>query len=207
MKARYYCRCLTCGGHRSESARMAGMQPESYARWPPGTRRKRAEFIIRLGAERDVDACVRLVVALGAGEEAVWRQTLSRTVRDGKHRALFVAEAHGQIAGYGRVVYVDADPQVEGAAPAGWYLLGLVVDRAWRRRGIGEALTRARIAWVAERSPRVYYFTGRGNLASQALHQRLGFTEMPGAWIPPGGRPEDAHSQQFYCAELRGDHL
>jgi hypothetical protein len=58
------------------------MQPESYARWPPGTRRKRAEFIIRLGAERDVDACVRLVVALGAGEEAVWRQTLSRTVRD-----------------------------------------------------------------------------------------------------------------------------
>jgi hypothetical protein len=96
------------------------MQPESYARWSPGTRRKRAEFIIRLGAERDVDACVRLVVALGAGEEAVWRQTLSRTVRDGKHRALFVAEAHGQIdAGYGRVVSIDADPQVEGAAPAG----------------------------------------------------------------------------------------
>jgi ribosomal protein S18 acetylase RimI-like enzyme len=186
---------------------MAGMQPESYAHWSPGARRKRAEFIIRPGAERDVETCVRLVVALGAGEDATWRQTLTRTVRDGKRRALFVAEADGQLAGYGRVVCIDADPQVKGAAPAGWYLLGLVVDRAWRRRGIGEALTRARMAWVAERSPRVYYFTGRGNLASQALHQRLGFTEMPGTWIPPGGRPEDARSQQFYRAELHGDHL
>src|SRR5689334_21707871 len=148
MKERCYCQCLTCGEHWSGSARMAGMQPESYAHWSPGARRKRAEFIIRPGAERDVEACVRLVVALGAGEDATWRQTLTRTVRDGKRRALFVAEADGQLAGYGRVVCIDADPQVKGAAPAGWYLLGLVVDRAWRRRGIGEALTRARMAWV-----------------------------------------------------------
>jgi predicted N-acetyltransferase YhbS len=148
-----------------------------------------------------VEACVRLVVALGAGEEASWRQTLTRTVRDGQRRALFVAEARGQVVGYRRVVWFEADPHVAGAAPAGWYLLGLVVDQAWRRRGIGEALTRVRLAWVAERSQRRYYFTGRGNLASQALHQRFGFTEMAGTWIPPG----DARSQQFYCAELHGD--
>jgi len=178
------------------------MQPESFARWSPGVRRKPAYFIIRPGAECDVEACVRLVVALGAGEDDAWRRTLMRTVRDGQRRALFVADADGQVVGYGRVVCIAADPQVAGAAPAGWYLLGLVVDQAWRRRGIGEALTRARMAWVAERSPRVYYFTGRGNLASQALHERLGFTEMPGTWIPPGGHPEDARSQQFYCAEL-----
>jgi|SRR6478736_2242938 GNAT superfamily N-acetyltransferase len=138
------------------------------------------------GGESDVEACVRLVVALGAGEDAAWRQTLTRTVRDGKRRALFVAEAHGQVAGHGRVVCIDADPQVEGAAPAGWYLLGLVVDRAWRRRGIGEALTRGRIAWVAEQSPRVYYFTGRGNLASQALHQRLGLQKCQEPGFLPG---------------------
>jgi len=28
---------------------------------------------------------------------------------------------------------------------------------------------------------------------------------MTGTWIPPGGQPEDAGSQQFYCAELRED--
>jgi ribosomal protein S18 acetylase RimI-like enzyme len=137
---------------------------------------------------------------------ADWRQTLTRTARDGQERALFVAEAGGQVAGYGRVVLVQADPNRLASAPPGWYLLGLVVDPAWRRRGIGEALTRARMAWVAERSGLLYYFTGHGNLASQALHERLGFTRLPGTWIPPGGRPDDAGSQQFYCADLGRPH-
>jgi GNAT superfamily N-acetyltransferase len=178
------------------------MRPESFARWSPETPRKHADFTVRLGTEGDVEACVPLVVAIGAGEEAAWRQTLTRTVRDGERRALFVAEAGGQVVGYGRVACAEADPKVPGSAPSGWYLLGLVVDQAWRRRGIGEALTRARMAWVSERSERLHYFTGHGNLASQALHKRLGFTEMPGTWIPPGGRPEDARSEQFYCAGL-----
>jgi len=100
-------------------------------------------------------------------------QTLTRTVRDGERRALFVAEACGQVVGYGRAVCAEADPKVPGAALSGWCLLGLVVDQTWRR-GIGEALTRARMEWVSERSERLYYFTGHGNLASQALHKRLG---------------------------------
>jgi GNAT superfamily N-acetyltransferase len=178
------------------------MRPESYAHWSPHTPRQHADFIVRIGTERDVQACVRLVVAIGAGEAASWRQTLTRTVRDGQRRALFVAEARGQVVGYGRVVYAEADPDVETAAPAGWYLLGLVVDQAWRRRGIGEALTRARMAWVAERSDRLYCFIAHGNLASHELHERLGFTQLPRTWIPPGGRPEDARFQRFYCADL-----
>jgi ribosomal protein S18 acetylase RimI-like enzyme len=178
------------------------MRPESFARWSPGTPREQAGFIVRMGAEGDVQACVRLVVAIGAGEADPWRQTLSRTVRDGEQRALFVAEADGHVVGYGRVVCIDADPKVPGAAPPGWYLLGLVVDEAWRRRGIGEALTRSRMAWVSERSNRLYCFTHRGNLASQALHERLGFTRVPGTWLPPGGRPGDTPSPQFYCADL-----
>ena len=178
------------------------MRPESFARWSPQAPRKHADFTVRLGTEGDVETCARLAVAIGAGEETVWRQTLTRTVRDGQRRALFVAEACGQVVGYGRVVCAQADPAVQGAAPSGWYLLGLVVEQAWRRRGIGEALTRTRMAWVSERSDQLYYFTGHGNLASQALHKRLGFTEMPGTWIPPGGRPEDARSQHFYRADL-----
>ncbi|MBO0810223.1 MAG: GNAT family N-acetyltransferase [Actinobacteria bacterium] len=179
------------------------MRPESFARWSAHTPRKHADFVIRMGAEGDIEACVRLVMAIGAGEAASWRQTLTRTVRDGEQRALFVAETCGQVVGYGRVVSVEADPAGQGTAPPGWYLLGLVVDDAWRRRGIGEALTTARMAWVSERSDRLYYFTDRGNLASQALHERLGFTRMPGTWVPPGGRPADAQSQQFYYADLR----
>jgi len=181
---------------------MAVVRPESFARWFPQGGRQQAHFLIRLGAERDVEACVRLVAAIGAGEEDAWWRTLTRTVRDGRRRALFVAEAHGQVVGYGRVVFAEADPEVQAAAPSGGYLLGLVVDQAWRRRGIGEALTRARMAWVSERSDRLYYFTHHENRASQALHERLGFARLPGTWIPPGGRPEDARSQQFYRVDL-----
>jgi GNAT superfamily N-acetyltransferase len=77
-----------------------------------------------------------------------------------------------------------------------------VADRAWRRRGIGEALTAARMAWVADRADRIYYFTARENRVSQELHQRLGFAPLDGTWIPPGGGPDDAGRQQFYCAPL-----
>ena len=166
-------------------------------------RRGRPGFAVRLGIERDIEACVELVVAIGEGRAAAWWDTLTKTVADGVHRALFVAEAEGSVVGYGRVVYAappDAEP---AAAPKGWYLLGLVVDEAWRRRGIGETLTTARMGWVAQRADRVYYFTSRHNVASQALHRRLGFVEYPGDWVPPGGSPRDAATQRFYYADLR----
>jgi hypothetical protein len=46
------------------------MQPESFAPSAPDAVRQQADFIIRRAAERDVAACVRLVVAIGAGADA-----------------------------------------------------------------------------------------------------------------------------------------
>lgn len=103
---------------------------------------------------------------------------------------------------YGRVVLFEPGPAAVDPAPSGWYLLGLVVDQAWRRRGIGEALTTARMAWVATRADRIYYFTAHENRVSQELHRRLGFLPLDGVWVPPGGAPEDAHRQRFYYAPL-----
>jgi ribosomal protein S18 acetylase RimI-like enzyme len=87
--------------------------------------------------------------------------------------------------------------------PAGWYLLGVVVHPKWRRRGIGAALTRERMRWVAQRATEIYYFTHRNNRASQALHERFGFVNVLGDWIPPGGIPAGTTDQRLYAADLR----
>jgi GNAT superfamily N-acetyltransferase len=75
------------------------------------------------------------------------------------------------------VVKLAADEAARGAR-AGFYLSGVLVDPVWRRRGIGAALTRARLDWVFAPADEVFYVTGADNLASLRLHAVLGFHEM-----------------------------
>lgn len=157
---------------------------------------------IRLAVMQDVNACVDLAASIGLNDANAWQQTLSRTVLDGVDRALFVAELAGSIVGYGRVVLTRSLGDGH-SAPVGWYLLGLVVDRRWRRLGIGNALTHERIQWVSQRADRVYYFTQQDNNASQALHERFGFVQVAGAWISPGGDTSDATTQRLFVLDLR----
>ena len=95
----------------------------------------------------------------------------------GSDRMLFVAEDAGAILGYGRArdvaAFEDVEPELR--PPIGWYLLGMIVDPVHRRRGIGHALTEARLDWLRERTPEVFYFTRRTNGASIALHTAFGF--------------------------------
>jgi ribosomal protein S18 acetylase RimI-like enzyme len=104
-------------------------------------------------------------------------------------RLLLVAATDAQeIVGYGRVSRVahqaDARPDV---APEGWYLIGLIVDEAWRQRGVGRALTVARLEWLRERAADgVWCFTGARNAASIALHEALGFREVTRDFSFPG---------------------
>ena len=72
--------------------------------------------------------------------------------------------------------HLQAEP--DGGAPAGHYLGGVSVHPGDRRRGIGLALTRARIDWVWARSDTVYYFTDDDNMASMRLHAPFGFHEI-----------------------------
>lgn len=87
---------------------------------------------------------------------------------------LFVAEVDGGIVGFGRVREVA---HREGV-PGGWYLMGVIVHPAYRRRGIGTALTRARLRWIRARSRAAYYFANRENRASIDLHERVGFAAV-----------------------------
>ena len=92
-------------------------------------------------------------------------------------RQMFIAKADGQVVAYGRVIELAAG-QAGPATPAGYYLSGVLVDPAWRRRGIATELTRARLRWVFARTGTVFYVTGADNIASLHLHAALGFQEI-----------------------------
>ncbi len=102
---------------------------------------------------------------------------------------ILVAESAGQIVGFARARRVQHPPEVpENLAPEGWYLLGVMVAPAFRRRGIGAELTRRRLAWIAERADEAWFFTEVSNRASIALHERCGFVEVSRDFSFPGRR-------------------
>ena len=97
-------------------------------------------------------------------------------ITDGR-RQMFVAKVNGQVVGYGRVIELAAGEAGPGT-PAGCYLSGVLVDPAWRGRGISTALTRARLRWAFAHTGTVFYVAGADNAASFRLHEALGFQEV-----------------------------
>lgn len=148
------------------------------------------EPVIRDARAGDLRALARIAAEReGCPEEeslASFERVLARSgAGDGVR--LLVAELDGHVRAFGKAAFfvrpLHAPPLV---APEGWYLTGLVVEPAFRRRGIGDALTRERLAWIAGRGPAAYYFANARNEATIALHRRHGFVEITRSFHFPG---------------------
>jgi ribosomal protein S18 acetylase RimI-like enzyme len=145
--------------------------------------RPRAEVHVRPAVPGDVPRYAALLAAYDGRPDAVHRDRLRRRLRAGTG-AVLVAEVAGSFAGAGRVAWLE--PDGDRPPPAAYYLVGLIVDAARRRAGIGEALTRARIEWTLARADAVWYFANATNRASLDLHARLGFEEVTRDFEVPG---------------------
>jgi aminoglycoside 6'-N-acetyltransferase I len=95
-------------------------------------------------------------------------------ISDSNRRAI-VAEVDGALVGWAKTHYYD---EASGAAPAGHYLGGVTVHPDFRRRGIGSALTLARLDWIWIRETDAWFVTNARNTASIALHAKFGFAEV-----------------------------
>jgi ribosomal protein S18 acetylase RimI-like enzyme len=126
--------------------------------------------------QADVASAVALAVRVLRVKPGDRGQQFASDITD-ELRQMFVAKANGQLAGYGRVTGLATDEAGPGT-PAGYYLSGVLVDPAWRGRGIATALTRARLRWAFARTDRVFYVAGAGNADSLRLHAALGFQEV-----------------------------
>jgi ribosomal protein S18 acetylase RimI-like enzyme len=145
-----------------------------------------AELIVRPATIADLPMAARLAVAERGGEHAQWRSRFAADLTD-PDACLLLAETGGQVTAYGRARRFDPPPDAPaGIAPAGYYLTGVLVAPGYRRRGIGEQLTRARMAWTAARATEIWFFANAANRASLLLHQRLGFREVTRDFTYPG---------------------
>lgn len=147
-----------------------------------------------------LDACVALAVQREGGDEARWKASLERSLQ-ANDRATVVGLLDGAVAGYGTAGWFEpSSKDPNSAIPDGWYLLGLVVSPQFRRHGVGQQLTAARLGWLAARSARVWYFVSSTNHASIDLHTKLGFQliattiAVPGVTFTDGG--------QLYAVDL-----
>ena len=94
----------------------------------------------------------------------------------GGRAIVLVAEVDGRIAGYAFAA-IEAESWKELRYEAG-FVHDLVVDTAYRRRGIGAALLQSAIDWFAARGVRrVMLGTSPGNGPAQALFRRAGFRQ------------------------------
>ena len=108
----------------------------------PASRAEPLAALVEPATLDDVEAMTALALARGGGDPRKRQDSFERLV----HRAadpggqdgpvVLVARVEGRtIAGYG---LADRLAPPEGPfVPAGVYLTGLVVDPAWRRRGVG----------------------------------------------------------------------
>lgn len=136
------------------------------------------DLVIRAAGIDDCAALGAIEATRDGSDRELAREKCLAQVSD-PDRMLLVAVVEGSVVGYARAGRL---PSLSDARsddpPERWYLLGLTVADGWRRRGIGRAMTLARLAWIAERADAAYYFTSARNRASIDLHHELGFTEV-----------------------------
>ena len=153
----------------------------------PSLRAGALDVSVRLARAEDEDAIARLFLDRNGGDEAAVRDGVRADVEaNGDGRLLCVAIHDGQVVGYGRARVLDYSKSGSDAPPSGWYLVGVVVAPEHRRRGVGRALTEARIELLRSRTDRVHYFASLLNRASIALHTELGFRLVQRPATVPG---------------------
>lgn len=160
-----------------------GGVPYATYRSAPDTRPAPVTAELSVASAADIDQLAAIQMRVRGGEIGQWAERIARSI-SGERSVSVVARVGGEIAGYANAAFLPEHPG--DGAPDGYYLTGVTVSPQWRRRGLGRALTRLRMAWVWERDPLVWCFVSARNGSSLGLHAALGFCEVRRAPVLQG---------------------
>jgi len=141
--------------------------------------------MVREGRAGDTAALTALLAQLFAIETdfAVDPESQARglaLLRDRPDAVILVAEAEGRVVGMCTVQLTASTAR--GGLSAG--IEDVVVDRAWRGRGIGRALLAGAEAWARGRGAvRLALLADETNLPALDFYDRLGFTRTRLVWL------------------------
>lgn len=150
------------------------------------------DVLIREATGPDVRPCAELIADSEGGEVEEWLRRFTDVLHDPDRRFL-VAVLDGTVVGFGHLRYVPKDSRPTSSAPSGWYLSGVTVAAPYRRRGIGQRLTRERLRLLQGIADRVYYVAEPDNSATLAMHRNLGFVQVGAVSIPDRDAPMQLH--------------
>jgi putative acetyltransferase len=149
-----------------------------------------------------LDALATLTVeAVGEGAElgllapldpAKAREFWSEASADPR-KSIFLARDEGRVAGT-----VTLDLATAENRPHAGGIAKLIVGREWRRKGLGEALTKTAIAEAAAQGRTLLCLDVRSGDAAHALYRKLGFRDVGG--VP--GDTRDARGDEFQTTFL-----
>ena len=183
---------MSCPVHRSSSGRSSevfkrgayrlGMDDPApsearslgYARYVPRVAKSLLTVHVRVRRATIVDLPNIARLDAGAGVRGASTSSLEDAIAD-PEREVVVATMGSAVVGRAKTHYWDRS---DGAAAAGHYLGGVTVTPQFRRHGIADALTSARLDWVWKRSKNIWYVVNAQNLASVDLHRKRGFYEV-----------------------------
>ncbi|MGM7775762.1 GNAT family N-acetyltransferase [Arthrobacter sp. KNU-44] len=129
------------------------------------------------------------------------RRWTSEMVLPRSDRVVLVAVTHGKVIGVAKTHF---HPNPDGGSPAGHYLGGVVVAPGFRRRGVGSALTVARLEWIWSRASIAHYFANEHNTASIRMHDALGFRLVARFPEIRGVTADDGRAELILFAASRG---
>ena len=158
-----------------------------FANFQPGIKGKILNGVIyRLASESDASEIAKITFEReGTRRNKDFKHYLKRTkseleaIESATDFNLIVAEYKREIIGFGRSIYYDLGKiQVAYPAPAGWYLMGVIVKPKFRRHGIGRRIIEERLIKISENSSEVYFVVNANNKTSIKLHEELGFKKI-----------------------------
>ncbi len=94
---------------------------------------------------------------------------------------LYVASINDQVVGLCRFFHSQGMPanKKKHPAPEGWYGMGILVHKDWRRQNIARFLTEQRIEKLKElKADHLYSVVDNNNLTSKRMHEEFGFKRI-----------------------------